>query len=228
MSHNHDDQPATTAGPCADETQTVPPPTHTAAELAWSLDDDDHDVPVEPQSWRSTAGIAVVLLASAGVIAFVIGVVGWVTVRAGADTAPDPVLAAPTIMPAAALPPITPAPMAARAAPSTVTVTPKPAPPTTVTVEASPPAPKVVRAPSPTPDTTDDGFVAALHRAQLNVYNPGAAVRGAHEVCSEFALGVSRADIVADVLARSAATQLGAIDFVADAVAFYCPEYAAR
>lgn len=119
MSTNDDDQSATTAGPCADETEAVPPATQTAAELAWSLDDDDEDAPVEPQSWRSTGGVAAVLLASTGVIVFVIGVVGWVSVRAGADSAPAPLPAEPTVIPAAALPPITPAPMAAPAAPPT-------------------------------------------------------------------------------------------------------------
>ena len=76
--------------------------------------------------------------------------------------------------------------------------------------------------------TTPTMNSSPLRRAQLNVYDPAAAIRGAHSVCGQFARGRSRADIVGDVLSGSPVTPLGAVDFVADAVAFYCPQYAGR
>ena len=196
-----------------------------APELAWSLDDDDDAMPIEPQSWRSAWGVAAILLACAGVTAFVIGIVGWVSFREADDAAPP--TTAPTI-PASALPAITPKPTPLAAPPKppvTVTVTPKP---TTVTVEASPqahPAPKLAN-PALTPNNTDERFLAALRRAQITIDNPAKALFGARWVCGQFANGFSAPDIAVSVKGSNPAlTDLGAQDFIADSARFYCPEY---
>jgi len=225
-------QPPTSAGAANDATTVVPPPEEVATQWAWSLDDYG-TVPVERQSWGLAWGQAAVFLSIGAVVALVIGVVGWMVVRAHNDsvTAGQP---ATVMMPA----PWTPAPIPPTVT-STVVATPPPAQPTTVTVHAAPttvtvegppPAHRApnVADPAAAPDNTDDEFVAALRRAQLNVYDPAAAIRGAHSVCGQFARGRSRADIVGDVLSGSPVTPLGAVDFVADAVAFYCPQYAGR
>jgi hypothetical protein len=65
---DQDDQPATTAGPCDDETVIVPPPTQAAPEHAWSLDDDDAEL---RPSWRRAAAVAaaVVMVSTAAAAA---------------------------------------------------------------------------------------------------------------------------------------------------------------
>jgi hypothetical protein len=54
------------------------------------------------------------------------------------------------------------------------------------------------------------------------------AVYGGHYVCGLLASGLSRSDVAADVKTTNPVSALGAVDFVSDAVAFYCPEYAGR
>jgi len=90
-----------------------------------------------------------------------------------------------------------------------------------------PPAPAPTVAAGPDPDATDQAFLAALRRVQINVDNPSEAVFGAHWVCGEFRDGYSRADVITAVKGRNPSlTDLGAQDFVDDSAAFYCPKYA--
>ena len=105
-------QPPTSAGAANDATTVVPPPEEVATQWAWSLDDYG-TVPVERQSWGLAWGQAAVFLSIGAVVALVIGVVGWMVVRAHNDsvTAGQP---ATVMMPA----PWTPAPI-----PPTVTST---------------------------------------------------------------------------------------------------------
>jgi len=102
--------------------------------------------------------------------------------------------------------------------PAPVTVTAKPAPP---------PAPAPPVAHDPGPDATDQAFLAALRRVQINVDNPSEAVFGAHWVCGKLRDGYSRADVITAVKGRNPSlTDLGAQDFVDDSAGFYCPQYA--
>lgn len=87
-------------------------------------------------------------------------------------------------------------------------------------------APLPPAAADPAPDAHDRAFLAALRGAQINVEDPSGAVFGAHWVCGQLAGGYSRADVAAAVRGRDPAlTALGAIDYVADSVAYYCPQY---
>lgn len=69
------------------------PPTGETTMRAWSDDPDDErlkapdPLPSVPQSWRATWGLAAVVVAIAGVVAFVIGIVGWASSHHG-DGAP--------------------------------------------------------------------------------------------------------------------------------------------
>ena len=74
------------------------------SELAWSFDNDDDTAPAERQSWRSAWGHATVLLSTAGVVAFVIAVVGWTIMQSGRDLQPLPPDAHPATVTAAAQP----------------------------------------------------------------------------------------------------------------------------
>lgn len=94
-----------------------------------------------------------------------------------------------------------------------------PPPPSTVTVHAAPPP----------VESTDDEFLAALRRQQIIIQNVPSVLSGARSVCTQFAQGAPRSDVLANVQGRAdGATDIGVADFVNDAVAFYCPQYAGR
>jgi serine/threonine protein kinase, bacterial len=95
------DSAETTGGPANDETTIVPPVPVAAQELAWSVDTEV----IEPdnQSWASVWGRATVMVAIAGAVAVVIGILGWMVVHQDSRATPLP---AASTMPAAALPPI--------------------------------------------------------------------------------------------------------------------------
>ena len=232
-------------GACADETAawdddgaggaetTIVPPaaTEAAPELAWSLADSGDDDEARPhESWRAA-------LVAAAAIAVLCGIGAALIMTLSRHESTDTELQGGTLAPvatkpAAALPPIStepsPAdihagvsPPLAAPPPSTVTVTPPPPAPSTVTVQAAPPPPAA--------ESVDDQFIAALNRAQITVDNRSNVITAAHRVCMLFGRGYSRADIVAAVKANAdSATDLGAADYVAEATAFYCPQYVGR
>lgn len=216
-----------------DETAVVPGATAAAPELAWSLIpadlrelnglDEDSEEPVGRQSWRNTWGVAAVLLAGGAALALAVGVgaAGWVS---GRSTPPMPVALGPS-------------PSSSAAAAPTVEATVPPPPQSTVTVTAvpptqtwTPPAQPTLTTPTvaadPGPDANDRAFLQALRNVQININDQSKALFGAQRVCGEFRDGFSRADVIAAVKGGNPTlTELGAVDFVADSVAFYCPQY---
>lgn len=69
---------ATAAGPCAGETEVVPPVTEAAPELAWSQ---ENEYPDGPPSWTKAWLIAAAILVPLAVVAAVIAVPRWVSHR---------------------------------------------------------------------------------------------------------------------------------------------------
>jgi Protein of unknown function (DUF732) len=206
---NPDDQPATTAGACDDETVIVPPTTQAAEQLAWSSENPATELLVG-RSWRSVWTHAA-LLVLCGVLLSAAVVMVLRDQRGRPVTEPAPPRASVSMD----TPTIT----------SSMSVVAPAAPTTTVTVTAKA-APSAAPA-EPDPDTTDQAFLAALRRVQINVSDPSSSVFGAHWVCGELRDGHSRADVVSAVKGRNPLlTDLGASDFVSDSVAFYCPQYA--
>ena len=198
MSHHADDDTAYVAD-AAD-------PTLCAQQLAWSLDCEDQAA--EGRAWGLSRGQSAVLVSLALLmIASAVAVVGWALLRdEGGARNPAPVT---TISPAA---------------------------PTQVlsgTVAAASPSPAMTGTPDPTPidepnlDVNDRAFFQALRRAEVVIPDQDKALAGAHWVCGEFRDGYSRADVVT-VLKKNnpELTELGAVDFMAAAVVFYCPQYA--
>jgi hypothetical protein len=88
------------------------------------------------------------------------------------------------------------------------------------------PPPSAPPAADPGPSAADDAFLAALRRAKINVSDTSEAIFGAHWVCGEMRDGYSHADVITAVKGRNPSlTDLGAIDFVADSVIYYCPQF---
>jgi hypothetical protein len=84
----------------------------------------------------------------------------------------------------------------------------------------------LVKCPDPGPDANDRAFLQALRGAQINIDDQSRALFGAQWVCGQFRNGFSQADVIAAVKGRNPTlTDLGAVDFMADSVAFYCPQY---
>lgn len=93
-----------------------------------------------------------------------------------------------------------------------------------MTVQAAPPAPPP--AADPGPSANDEAFLAALRRVKINVSDTSEAIFGAHWVCGELRDGYSHADVITAVKGRNPTlTDLGAADFVADSMVYYCPRY---
>jgi hypothetical protein len=188
--------------------------------MAWADAADVDTVPVEHQSWGQAWSAAAVFLLIGVAVAFVIGAVGWVEFRHG----DAPAAAAPSVMPAAALPPISTEPPKTSdpdvVAPTT-TVT---QPPTTVTVQAEPP-PVTVQAQPPAP-SRDDEFLERLQADQLVIHDRTKALAAAHWVCRQLAAGHSQAEVVASAeVDNPTVTHLGMVDYVAASALFYCPQY---
>ncbi len=194
------DDPSTSAGMGpSDDTTIVPPPTAAAPALAWSLDGPD-DVATDR---RRAPWLRPVL--SIGVLAAValVAILGWVLLR-GAPVPTGP--AAPTV----------------RSTSSAPTV-----PTPTKTADLSPtPAPATVDD-DPGLDPNDRAFLQALRRDEIIIPDQSKAVPGARWVCSKLRAGSTRTDVV-DIFKRAnpEISDLGAVDFVAAAAVFYCPEYA--
>jgi hypothetical protein len=222
-----DEQPATTAGACDDETVIVPPETSRSdtlsshpsiweSELAWSLEESE-DAELGP-SWRRTAAVAAAVVmvstAAAGATLLLGRTNGVAQGRVSNATLPT----SPTI--ATTTPPVTitsivitsvlPAPPSAE--------TPKP-PPVTVTTEASPP-----------PRSQDRQFLDALHAAALIPDDPATTIADAHAVCSYLAQGHSEQDAVVSAMSNHPPAHV-TWDIMEKlthiAVQIYCPQYAA-
>lgn len=217
--HDTDNAPTSAGSGATDETTVVPTPPAAALELAWSLGDDDDTEPAERQSWGLAWGHAAVVLSIAAVVAFVIAIVGWTIMRSGHDSQPLPAEAKATTQTMAPAESPWPAPPVASpptsvGGPATKTWAPKPTPPPTLAAD-------------PGPDANDQDFLQALRSAQININDQLRALFGARWVCGEFRDGYSRADVIEAVKGRNdGLTDLGAVDFVADSVKFYCPQYA--
>jgi len=89
--------------------------------------------------------------------------------------------------------------------------------PPTTTPEAPPPA-----AGDPAKDAQ---FIAALKRVNINVISAPQVLTTAHYVCGQLARGATQGDMIEFIKTHGDVSDVGAIDFVADAVAFYCPQY---
>lgn len=210
---------------------------------------DEETARVVSQSWGPTWAHAAVLISVAFVIALIFGIVVGVVLTAarpsdasdapGSTPAPRPSVTT-TSAPASHNAATTQTPAAAPA-PPTVTSAPKskptevapvlepPQPIATVTPEASPPTAVTVPAPPPTlpsrgHGSTDEQFLAAVRGAHLNIYNPNEVLSTAHYVCSQLRQGADQSDEIRFIKTHGNVTDLGAIDFVADAVTYYCPE----
>lgn len=201
--HDQDDQPATTAGPCDDPTLAI-----WESEHAWSLDDSD-DAELRP-SWRRTAAVAAaVVMVSTAVAAatLLLGRTNGGGAQGGISNANLPTF--PTI--------------ATTAPPTTVT--------STVVVTSALPAPPSpvppVAADYPDQDPNDRAFLQALQRDEIAVPDQTKALIAAHWVCTQLRGGDTRADVV--TILKKSNPELrdpGAVDFTSDSVAFYCPQFA--
>jgi len=165
---NDDDAAEQLTGAADDLGATAVAPLSMAAEppLAWSLDDGSDTGPAQRQPWRLAWLQAGVFASIGAVCAVVIGVVGWVLIRAH----DDPRQATPVAHRAAAVPPTVHSgpPAAAGAAPSTVTVE---ATPPTVTVKATPPT-VTVKATPPTVTVRDTPPTVTVEAAPPTVTVP--------------------------------------------------------
>ncbi|UXA09637.1 DUF732 domain-containing protein (plasmid) [Mycobacterium sp. SMC-2] len=108
-------------------------------------------------------------------------------------------------------------------APSTVTVTPPAPPPPTVTVQAAPPAAPVA---APPPDADQIFRQGTLGIPGIRIINWDVAEAGARSICSGFAHGMTRAQVI-DAVQRNDPTFTPAqtSGMVNVALAAYCPQY---
>jgi hypothetical protein len=102
------------------ETEIVPPVTEAAPEHAWSQEEPETEV--LGQSWRSTWGVATVIMVCAAVTALVIGFTVWIVgshhtdapaVPSAAPSAPVLPSVLPSVIPPSAAPSASPTPVAA-------------------------------------------------------------------------------------------------------------------
>jgi hypothetical protein len=213
-------EPSTVA-PDGEETTVVRSDVQTgAADLAWSVADTapDFEAPVNgrrPLSKTLLAFLAGVGVAAIAMSAFVLG-----------ERVPEEVDTAPTStapLPTPSVAPVSPSGVAPQPTSATSVAPPVPAPAPPV------PAPPAIEAPSPSvPQSVspDDTFIARLQADGITFSNQAQALRVAREVCLEFALGVSEADIAAAVQADNPSLpENGAADLVGLSVNAYCPQY---
>ena len=181
-------------------------PTLCAQQLAWSLDDEDDTAGA--RSWGLSRGQSAVLVSIAVLmVASVVGIVGWALLRSERG-ARNPVPVTTTI--SAAAPTLSGTVAAASPSPPAMTGTPDPTP-----------------VDEPNLDVNDRAFFQALRRAEVVIPDQPKALAGAHWVCGKFRDGYSRADVVTMLKKNNPElTELGAVDFMAASVVFYCPQYA--
>lgn len=218
--NSQDDQPATVAGPCNDETVTVPPPTQAALELAWSKEEPETEL--LRQSWGQAWSAAAVFLLCGVAVALVIG--GWTLLqnrRHPSQSAEGRISNA--TLPAASLPPISSEPAPSPAARTPVAALP---PSVTVTVTetpqaAPPPAPK---ASTPDVDQVFRNFV--LQIPGMHVVNWGIAQNGARSICAYLGQGHTHDDATQQVLQNDPTfTPWQASAMVNASTTAYCPQY---
>ena len=94
-----------------------------------------------------------------------------------------------------------------------------PPPPVPPTVQAAPPT-------QPESSAADEDFLQTLRNRLIEFHDPGKAMFDGHGVCSELTDGYSISDVIVTVKGRDPAlTYMGTLDFVAAAIAFYCPQH---
>jgi hypothetical protein len=217
MTSSDDADPAaeTAIGPPAADVTEIVPPDQASTLAAWSLCDDT-EVLQKQRPWPLAAGIAAGSVVGTALLAGAVCLTAWAP-------RPAPSTSSGRVTLTQMLPP-PPLPVTVTAAPPiTKTWTPAPST-TTVTVRAAPqPEPSAA---DPGGSVNDEAFLDALRRVKINVSNTAEAIFGAHLVCGELRDGYSQADVITAVKGRNPAlTALGAVDFVADSVVYYCPQY---
>jgi hypothetical protein len=173
--------------------------TQAAADYAaWSAEEPETQ-PMR-QSWGMTWGRAAIMIFCAAMVAFAIGLAGWLAFNRDVPT----------------LPPV------AYVSPPSVTFTPTAAPPapaTTVTVTEPP----VARPPSPA--ELDARFLASITDAGLRITDARAAIAGGRELCRYLAAGHTEADAVSLALHNNSSLAPNeARIIVVTAVRVYCPD----
>ena len=94
-----------------------------------------------------------------------------------------------------------------------------PPPPPPTTMQAAPPT-------QPESSAADEDFLQTLRNRLIEFHDPGKAMFDGHRVCSELTDGYSISDVIVTVKGRDPAlTYMGALDFMAAAIAFYCPQH---
>jgi hypothetical protein len=156
--HQDQDTEAAPTEQASPPTTELPPASHAAPELAWSVDHtDDLDAPTRHSRLVWSALVALVV-AIAGALIFL----ATTLFGSGSPKPVEPKAQPTTTVPVSAPPP----------PPPTVTV----APPPTVTVTADPPAPPPLSA-------TDQQFLTALRNFGLTFPDPEYAISHAHATC---------------------------------------------
>jgi hypothetical protein len=197
-----DEQPATTAGACDDETVIVPPESIWESEHAWSLEDGDDAEP--GPSWRRAAAVAAAVVmvstAAAGATLLLGRTNGDAQGRVSNATLPTIVTTTPPVtITSIVVTSIVPAPPRVSAATDTL----------------SPAAAPVLRA-------DDQRFLAMLARDGIpRIVSVPDAVQAAADVCMMVKRGDSLAYVESWLVPP--ATQAQAQAFVRDALVAYCP-----
>jgi len=217
-------------------------------QLAWSLDNGSDTGPAQRQPWRLAWVQAGVFASIGAVCAVVIGVVGWVFIRAHDDPrAATPVAhRAGAVMQTGRSAP----PAAAVAAPSTVTVeatpptvTVKATPPTvtvrdtppTVTVEAAPPRETVpdpvsvipspprssIPAPGEVDSVYDQRFLDQMRSLGYVIVNRQLLLRNAHEACRLLRQGESTGQVNQEMSQRMGTSMSDTLQLTSSAMLTY-------
>jgi Protein of unknown function (DUF732) len=199
-----DHAPATESAPtaAAEPTTEIPPATHAAAELAWSVDTEPAEV--EPPSTTSRlvwSALVALVVALAGALIFL-----GTTLFGSHDSKPVEQSAKPTTTVQVAAPP-----------------------PPAVTVTAAPPAPSTTVAAAPA--DRDAAFVAKVAPMLPPKYNDGLPTV-AQDVCADIARGQSEYQVIESFKSKhsddASLTWDGLHFFVTNAVQTYCPENAGK
>lgn len=191
--------------------------TRQTPELAWSQTDDFAEAATDRYSWPSTLTRAGLLTVSAAAVAGAIAAGGlvWMATPRAAHVAPAPHT---HVLPHVA------APAGAPAEPTQAA--PAPAPLSLPDVQRErPPAPEAA------PPTPNAAFAAAMKADGITAPDDDwpVIIYNAHRVCWTLAHGYTRAEALAEIKANTPnLTDTAVNDYVGNAVAFYCPEYAGQ
>jgi hypothetical protein len=208
----------TSAAPVADaETTAIPDGLQTtAADLAWSVDDNAPDVmPTDgarPLSKALLALLAAVVASAVALGAFMLGL-----------REPDRV-SAPAAAPAVATPHSSQFAAAAKPAPTTA---PPPKPKPRVRIEASPPVETEVPPPPPPPPppqfdpARDQWLLNNLRSLGYVIINPPLVISNAHEACRLFREGESSEQVNQEMSARMGANMIDTLQLTSSAMLAY-------